>query len=289
MNQQAGFAQRIVARRVSEGNCRFPRLHVLLLVTITVTAITTPPANGGPLPDPVESARSSLSNKGSFPWYDSETDELKRIDVSLPNDDSAANRTSTWEGTAQKQTTTNTGGKWNPNWSFGDIIWQMLTAMAWAILLALLGFLVYLMIRAFLRNESRMADSEDMRTSRDATSDVDRVEQLPFQIKRPQSDLLGEARRQYEAGNYSEAVIYYFSYQLVQLDRHHWIRLMKGKTNRQYLREVRRAPTLHSLLEYTMLAFEDVFFGHHPVSRERFEACWKRLDDFHQNVVQAPA
>ncbi len=37
-----------------------------------------------------------------------------------------------------------------------------------------------------------------------------------------------------------------------------------------------------------MLAFEDVFFGHYQLTRERFEACWHRLDEFHQ-LVTAPA
>ena len=51
-------------------------------------------------------------------------------------------------------------------------------------------------------------------------------------------DLLAEARRHYQAGNYGAAIVYLFSFQLVQLDQRQIIRLAKGKTNRQYLREV---------------------------------------------------
>ena len=51
-------------------------------------------------------------------------------------------------------------------------------------------------------------------------------------------DLLAEARRHYQAGNYGAAIVYLFSFQLVQLDRRQIIQLAKGKTNRQYLREV---------------------------------------------------
>jgi hypothetical protein len=116
--------------------------------------------------------------------------------------------------------------------------------------------------------------------------EADRIEKLPFRVARPQSDLLAEARRHYEAGRYGEAVIYLFSYQLVQLDKHQLIRLTKGKTNRQYLREVRPQNELRSILERTMIAFEDVFFGHRELPRDRFETCWTQLDEFHRKIQE---
>ena len=42
-------------------------------------------------------------------------------------------------------------------------------------------------------------------------------------------------------GDYGMAIIYAYAYQLVELDQHHAIQLRKGKTNRQYLRELRRS------------------------------------------------
>ena len=65
------------------------------------------------------------------------------------------------------------------------------------------------------------------------------------------------------------------------------IRLTRGKTNRQYLREIRRRPRLVELLEMTMIAFEDVFFGHHALGRARFESCYHRLDEFETQVREA--
>ena len=32
---------------------------------------------------------------------------------------------------------------------------------------------------------------------------------------------------------------------------------------------------------------EDVFFGHHPLEKDRFESCWSQLDEFHR-IVQTP-
>jgi hypothetical protein len=109
---------------------------------------------------------------------------------------------------------------------------------------------------------------------------------LPFQLKRPTGDFLSEARRLYEAGQYSEAIVYLFSYQLVALDKRHVIHLAKGKTNRQYLRETRSRESLKQILHKTMISFEDVFFGHHELSRERFEESWRELDEFHQQLEQ---
>ena len=59
-----------------------------------------------------------------------------------------------------------------------------------------------------------------------------------------------------------------------------FIRLTKGKTNRQYLREVGARISLRQLVEQTMIAFEDAFFGRHPLDQTRFESCWFRLGEF---------
>ncbi len=100
---------------------------------------------------------------------------------------------------------------------------------------------------------------------------------------------MGEARRHYEQGNYSEAIIYLFSYELVQLDKFALIRLARGKTNRQYLREVPRRPELRSPLERTMVAFEGVFFGSRLLDRAGFEACWQQLPQFEEQLRTAPS
>jgi hypothetical protein len=38
-----------------------------------------------------------------------------------------------------------------------------------------------------------------------------------------------------------------------------------------------------------MVAFEDVFFGHHPLDRSRFEACWQEVDEFHRRLPAGAA
>jgi hypothetical protein len=234
--------------------------------------------NGGQAEGAVESGREALRGAQRFPWYDAKADGLRRIDVRTAADSGSSNRDSNWQnqGTAPADLSL-----------FGEVFWTIMQVLAWTLLAVLLIGIVALLIWAFVRGEGRQGGGADSAVSVRRASDIDRVESLPFQVKRPHSDLLAEARRQYEAGNYGEAIVYLFSYQLVQLDKQQIIQLTKGKTNRQYLREVRREPRLRSLLETTMVAFEDVFFGHHELDRQRFETCWSGLDEFHQQIQQA--
>jgi len=214
----------------------------------------------------VEAAERELRGQ---PWYDREAQDLKRITVRPSHD--VTNRLSRWEAAPPQ-----TWGPWNlPQW-----ILRILEVLAWCALIALLGACMYFLIRWFARFEADVPSASGTNLGA-ATSEATRIEELPFQLKHPQSDLLGESRRHYDAGRFDEAMVYLYSYQLVQLDKRHWIRLSRGKTNRQYLREVRRAGGPHDLLEDSVVAFEDVFFGRHTLSRKRFETCWNRLDEFH--------
>ncbi len=222
----------------------------------------------------VEDARESLGTRGAFPWYDRQADAPRPLRLKTVEDDSE-NRGSNWQ---PAPTTTTTMRPPNIGW-----LARILQIMGISALVALLVLAVIFIMRAFLSGEiTETAGSKVIETSHD----VDRVEHLPFQLRKPTGDFLSEARRLYEAGDYSQAILYLYSHFLVQLDRQHVIRLAKGKTNRQYLRETRSRPVLHQILEITMVSFEDVFFGHHKISRQQFEASWDRLAEFEAELTQ---
>ena len=208
-----------------------------------------------------------------YPWYDAQTDQVRRVDVEPPDD--FANRHSRWEFEP-------------PTWSWPDWLVELVQVLLWIGLCLILLIVVYYLVRAFVAYE-RGAVRGSTDSVAITTGHANRVESLPFQVKRPLADFLDEARRHYEAGRFGEAIIYLYSYQLVELDKHQVIRLTKGKTNRQYLREARRRSGLSELLERTMVAFEDVFFGNHRLERRRFEACWDGMDQFHQHLEKAIA
>ena len=77
-----------------------------------------------------------------------------------------------------------------------------------------------------------------------------------------------------------------FSFQLVELDKHHLLQLGRGKTNRQYLREVHQGEQigirneLAAALHQTMTLFEKAFFGSYAPRPEDFEACWSAVPRF---------
>jgi hypothetical protein len=219
----------------------------------------------------VDAARDSLDRRGDYPWYDPAADGIQRVDV-RPPEDLASHRNSTWEW-QEANAPTGGGGLW-------QLIWGVLKVLSLGLIICLLLAVSAALARAFLRKEFRPETGGGER-GRDRTHE-DRIESLPFQVDRNVTDFLSEARRQYEAGQYGQAIVYLFSYQLVRLDQHRAIRLARGKTNRQYLSELRDQPNLRTALERTMVVFEEVFFGHHPLDRQGFELCWSSLDDFHR-------
>jgi hypothetical protein len=225
--------------------------------------------------DPIESGRKALRDSANYPWYDRDSDGLRDLHAKAKASDDTDTRKHGWEIDVPPPPTSST--RWN--WNY-PTFWQMMQYAAMALLVALVVVLVFLLIRYFIKEED-LGSPDSALSFEDRQAEIDRVEQLPFVVRRPGGDLLGEARKLYDQGSYGEAIVYLYSYQLVQLDRHQVIHLAKGKTNRQYLREIRELPTLRGLLQGTMIAFEDVFFGHHDLDRQRFDEFWQRLDEFH--------
>jgi hypothetical protein len=219
--------------------------------------------------DAVESGRQALRRSASYPWYDAQADDLQDVNAREKKVDDTATRKSGWEAEIQKVQPTQRA----TNWQWPDIS-QVLQIAAMVALGAALCVILWLLIRYFLREEDLARTGSEMEFEPTA-GEIDRVEALPYQVRRSVGNLLSEAQRLYEAGRYGEAIVYLYSHFLVELDRHQRIRLAKGKTNRQYLRELRSHAELREIVETTMLVFEDAFFGRYEITRERFESCWR--------------
>jgi hypothetical protein len=200
----------------------------------------------------VSSGAKSLDTWWDYPWYDDQNDTIRRIDLK-------ANR----QPPPTQPATRNTRGSWDLKW----LGWLLIAAIGIAVL--------FMMLRVYW-NRSRGTSGTGKPGLVGALASIDRLEELPFQLERPEDDLLAAARRAADQQNYGQAMVFLYSHQLLELDRRDAIRLAKGKTNRQYLRELRRRPALPPLLATSMIAFEDVFFGGRSLSRERFEECWRQ-------------
>ncbi|HWB13593.1 MAG TPA: DUF4129 domain-containing protein [Pirellulales bacterium] len=237
-----------------------------LLAVLGVALAPPPLSTAADEADGVEQGRQALDRE-RFPWYDKQADAPRPVHVDVPWNITTSNRKSNF-----------------PSWNLGGIgIGEWLAIL---VLTAALVALVWLLMRAYLNREETVVTVDSARVRQAAVDDAARIEALPFRIRRRDIDLLDEARRLYEAGKYGEAMVYLFSYQLVEMDRHQVIRLAKGKTNRQYLRDLRRQPSLREIIERSMVAFEEVFFGGHVLDRARFEAVWHQLGQFTSFVTQ---
>jgi hypothetical protein len=247
---------------------RIARVWRFALLGVMILAAASPAARAADAPQssPVESGRRALVRKTAFPWYDSQRDQLQRFDVEPPKD--LQNRLSNWQTQPP------------PAWSVPPWVWTVLKVLGWILLGVILVLLVVAFMRAYMLDASLPEPATGADPEPAAPGSVDRIENLPFVLNAGQGDLLAEARRCYEAGDYGRAIVLLYSYELLQLDKYHWIRLAKGKTNRQYLREVRNQPPLRQFLETSMIAFEDVFFGRLVLDRSRFEVCWNGIADF---------
>jgi hypothetical protein len=213
----------------------------------------------------VEAAGDSLSSSPQPPWYDRQTDDFRPTEVRQP----------------RARTIRNTNSSLS----------EWLLRLGWILLAALMVYLVYLLARAFLNQE---VGGSMIVKQQAAGGEVLRVSALPVALSTSPGDFLDEARRLYGRGDYNMAIVYLFSHQLLQLDRRHWVRLVKGKTNRQYLREVRHAASpnaaqLATMFQATVLLFEEVFFGKRLPPREHVDRVWGDIDQFEALVAPAEA
>jgi hypothetical protein len=296
---------------------------VLLLLASSFSSRATGDTNAPDAESAVQSGGNALRSDDRFPWYDAEHDDLRPVVLRSYKDDGknnsddgrdsnprhhgqSAHRNNSRGGNSSGRNrlggnSSNNGAADDDNSksqedpppssnpSMPEVSAPWLIWVAWIVIGGVLVFLAVMLIRAFLNREARKAKASDGE-SIEAENDDDRLDALPLPAApRRKGTLLEEARRSYEAGDYNAAIVYLYGYQLLKLDQNQWIRLAKGKTNRQYLRELSARGELQGVLARTMVPFEDVYFGSHALDRARFEACWNEVERFDRLVERASA
>jgi hypothetical protein len=199
----------------------------------------------------VSAGADALDSWTNYPWYDSSNDSVRPVRLRTPR-----------QVNQSAPTPRRGGGATNWDW------------LGWTLIGVLVLLIVALAVKFFLDRDKRRSQSAAAGRIVPPAS-VDRLEDLPFELDEPVHDPWSAARQAADRGDYNRAIILLYSHQLLELDRSQFIHLAKGKTNRQYLREVRNRPGLAAMLGTTMVAFEDVFFGGHDLTRQRFEECWR--------------
>jgi len=204
--------------------------------------------------------------EGDYPWYDSDADELrpvwptkigwldwvmKRIDALI-------------RAIGKLLSRLNFGGaRWNA--VSGDRIGTFILLTALAVFLASVFWL-------WRRRMSGTADGESAGAKMGTAA---RLSDLPEGIALGGGDPWAEAERRRAAGDLAGAVVCLFAHQLLSLDHLGLIRLVPGRTGRQYLQVVRDQELADSL-GATLRLFEDVYYGRKRPSTETFESVWHR-------------
>jgi len=248
------------------------RLLVLWMSCFTLLLANIALASEG-----VDEARDSLK-KSDAPWYDADEDSIQPVDIPVnaePRDDplDPGNRESDWRKTTPPPKGGRGGGA-----VAGGFAASLINALLFVVLAVVICGVIAILIWVFVRVQPPPIEARQHRVTESKTK-IERVEELPFAIKKPVGDLLSEVRRCMQAGNFVDAAIYWYSYLLTQLDQNQHIHLMRGKTNRQYLREIKQT-RLQEILQQSMVLFEDAFFGSHDISRTQFEQAWSNRDEF---------
>ncbi|HEX4000553.1 MAG TPA: DUF4129 domain-containing protein [Pirellulales bacterium] len=252
----------------------------------------------------MRSGAKALQTDDHFPWYDAEHDALRPVVLRTIKDGGQGDSkdfnsrlrnhhgrlSHGGDGSGHGSGGKGSGGgdssqdnSSSPGFSMPAVSAPWLIWVAWIVIGGVLVFLVVMLIRAFLNREARKAKTSEGESIA-AEDDDDRLDALPIPAARPKGTLLEEARRSYETGDYNSAIVYLYSYHLLRLDQNQWIRVAKGKTNRQYLRELSGRGELQAVLARAMVPFEDVYFGNHSLDRARFEACWNDVERFDRLV-----
>lgn len=254
----------------------FPRWNnVVAFATLLLCALLASLVQRDAAAEDKNSAKESFQDS-SFPWYDKESDSIRKLTLSPKSTDDYAppdrNRSTIRIRPTVPTVTVNapSGG-----WGLGPFFnW-----MGIALLVAVCAALIWVIGTRFLGQEVRESKATKVVQ---AVRKADQVEKLPLNllITEPGGDFLSMARKFMQASEFSKAIIYLYAHELLSLDEQHLIRLAKGKTNRQYLRELRPQPSLQQLVEDTVLLFEDAFFGKKSISEGQFMVCWNQLSQF---------
>ena len=232
--------------------------------------------------------------RGTSPvWVEYENDsvtvppqQLKREDYSDRHDSIFQDSGSSWGRWLESFFGGGTGNSGLTNFfSWISEIWRILVLILLAILVGTLLFFVFRSdtFQAWISRRSDQFVEEDLEQQRAKVSD------LPFEIDQPLLGLRAQAERFRNLGDYSQAMVYLYSYLLVELDHANCIRLERGKTNGVYMRELIPWNALSNYMKPAVGLFELSYFGRREIDRGAFEGLWSRITTVEEMLAQIRA
>jgi hypothetical protein len=224
-------------------------------------SIRSPSEQAAPVGDASTPVKKALE-KGKYPWYDPKSETVKPVwppDLTWLTD---------WlERRFGRRRIPGVG-------RLGDLV---------AIGLAMLALAVFLVVLIELWRRYRPVNEGDAARRRSAGASG-RIEGLPAGVRPETADPWAEAQARRARGDLAGAIVCLFAHQLLTLDRLRQIRLVPGRTGRQYVRAIDDRE-FRSTVEPTLHLFEAVYYGHHAPSAEAFERVWALAVSFEQRAA----
>ena len=232
--------------------------------------------------DPVQEGKNQFQRR-NFQWYDSETESVIDIPRQKARRAKTLDRADVPRAGVKKSTTTAPAAPTNvnPGWA------TALSTTAWILIGIVFALIIGLLVWVFFKMESE-AHTARNEVVEEEVDIRERIKNLPFQMDEPQKgDFRKLAVDAAARGEYGRATVLLFSHVLLLLDKKQLIRLRKGKTNRQYLMEIKEHSEISDYYRSVMIPFEDTFFGEHQIQKNVFESCLSELDKFQTHVESA--
>ena len=261
-------------------------LSVCILILLQAPLIRAADQTGASRFDKGQSPSSAVLSDSV--WYDREVDQVVPVEVKTAQDDSI-HRDSKWlpqaAPVAKAVNTANPTSASNID-LFGDAF-TYTNFFAWCCL-AVMVVGTGIWVAWILGRDGVGANSS--KVDRSLASDerlLERIQHLPQELQRENLDYRAEAERMMRAGDFEQAIVLLFAYQLLILDRSACIRLNRGKTNRQYLRETRFADQQASQWFASVIKlFESSYFGRRVVEASDFARCWQENEMLERQLTQ---
>jgi hypothetical protein len=194
----------------------------------------------------IEEVRAALS-QDSYPWYDAQADSLR-----MPAPPKQAD-----------------AGKWR----------ETLALLVNAVITALIICAIIVMGWVLYRKRPSDRSSGDNEDEAPDEALADSAMALPPELAAHAGNFLAAAERAAAAGDYRLAICCLFHHLLTVLGEAGLIRLARGRTNRQYLRQLAEHPSRPPLTD-AMRLFEGVYFGGHAAD----SAMWEKMRSSQQFI-----
>ncbi|MBL8889094.1 MAG: hypothetical protein JNL67_03890 [Planctomycetaceae bacterium] len=214
-------------------------------------------------------------------WLDPETGRVRSITERYPGVELESGTSTAGRDDAAILEQTNWNWDWLqwPSWLTDFFGWfvgwfRSLNGFGWGLLLLVIA-VVFLAIVFYILartdwGRSVLSRHDQKQRRRKAVS----KEELPFELEAASLTVDGlwqQALRAKQQGDFRRAMMYLYSFLLIELDAHQLIRLARGKTNRDYSRELRDAWAVYPCFQATMEAFERVFFGRYTLPEQQVD------------------